>query len=183
MAFRTTTKWTVTELSGELEFAIVREEGLLQKVARCVVVALLLVIAWKSPNLLWRWLFALAALWPIADWLQGHHTHLRVSAHEVNASGNVGRLVRTTISIPVALVQSIEYAAGGEDEAPGLYAIRKWGGRTLLVPNLDELICREIVDRITTRFPEIGADREPGSLLYSERSNPIVLGLSDTPRR
>jgi hypothetical protein len=125
MALRTTTKWTVADLSGELEFAIIRQEGSLQKIARCAAVALLLVIAWKSPNLLWRWLVALGALWPIVDWLQGHRTQLRVSAQEVNASGNVGRVVRTTISIPVAGVQSIEYAAGGEDEAPGLYAIRK----------------------------------------------------------
>jgi hypothetical protein len=129
------------------------------------------------------WLVALGVLWPIAEWLQGHHTQLRVSAQEVNASGNVGRLARTTVSIPVADVQSIEYAAGGEDGAPGLYAIRKCGGCTLLVPNLDELICREIANRIATRFTEIGADREPGSLLHSERSDPIVLGLSDTSPR
>lgn len=183
MALRSRTEWTVSDVSGELDFMFVRHEGSLQKTVRCVAVALLLVIAWKSSNLLWRSLTALGALYPIADWLQGHRTELRVSAEEINAHGNVGRLVRTSTSIPAAAVQSIEYAAGSEDESPGLYAIRKWGGHTLLVPNLDEVVCHEVADRIAARFPEIGADREAGSLLYSGRSNPIVLGLSDTSRR
>lgn len=183
MGLRSQTEWTVADLSGELEFTIVRHEGSLEKIARCAAVAFLLVIAWKSSNLLWRCLVALSALWPIADWLQGHHTQLRVGAQEVSVRGNVGRLVRTTISVSVEQVRSIEYVAGCEDEAPGLYATRKWGGRTLLVPNLNELICRQIADRIAARFPEIGADRELGSLLYPESSNPTVLGLNDTSRR
>lgn len=183
MDLRSKTKWTVAELSGELEFTIVRQEGSLEKIARCASIALLLAIAWKSSYLLWRLLAALGALWPIADWLQGHHTQLRVNADEVCLRGNVGRLVRTTISLPTTAVRSIEYDAGGEGDVPGLCAIRNWGSRTLLVPNLNEVTCREIADRIAVRFPEIGADREPGSLLYSERSDPIVLGLGDNSRR
>ena len=46
-------------------------------------VALLLLIAWESSSLPWRCLAALGALWPIADWLQGHETQLRVSAQVV----------------------------------------------------------------------------------------------------
>jgi hypothetical protein len=182
VGMRSKTEWTAADLSGEVEFTIVRHEGSLQKVARWAAVALFLVIAWKSSNLLWRLLVALGALWPIADWLQGHQTQLRVGALEINARGNLGRLVRTTISVSTADVKAIEYTAGDEGESPGLYAIRKWGGHTLLVPDLDEAICREMVNRIAARFPEIGADREPGSLLYSESSNPIVLGLSDPSR-
>ena len=163
--------------SGELEFTITRIEGSLQKIIRCAVVALLLLLAWKS---------AVGTLWPIADWLQGHRTQLRVGAAEITARGNLGRLVRTSISIPSLSVRSFEYAAG-EDEIPGLYAVRNWGGRTLLVPNLNELTCRKIADCIVDRFPEIGADHEPGSLLYSEQHDPIALGLSDRssahPRR
>jgi hypothetical protein len=182
MIFRSEIEWTVADLSGELEFTITRKEGWFQQVARCAAVALLPFLAWKSANTLWRALFALGTLWPIADWFQGHRTQLRVGSLEVTARGNLGRLVRTSISISVPSLKSFEYASG-EDEAPGLYAIRRWGGRTLLVPNLNELTCRNIADCITDRFPEIGADREPGSLLYSERHNPIALGLSDTTRR
>jgi hypothetical protein len=186
MALRSETEWTVADLSGELEFTITRKEGSLQKIIRCAVVALLLLLAWKSANALWRALFAVGTLWPIADWLQGHGTQLRVGAAEITARGNLGRLVRTSISIPSPSVRSFEHAAG-EDEIPGLYAVRKWGGRTLLVPNLNELTCRKIADCIVDRLPEIGADHEPGSLLYSERHDPIALGLSDRssahPRR
>jgi len=181
MALRSEIEWTVADLSGEMEFTITRKVGSLQKIIQCTAVALLLLLAWKSANALWRALFAVGSLWPIADWLQGHSTQLRVGSEEVTARGNLGRLLRTSISIPVPSVKSFEYASG-EDEVPGLYAVRRWGGRTLLVPNLDDLTCRKIADCIADRFPEISADREPGSLLYSERHDPIALGLSDTPR-
>lgn len=186
MALRSETEWTVADLSGEIEFTTTRKEGSLQKIFRCVVVALLLLLAWKSANAIWRALFAVGTLWPIADWLQGHRTQLRVGAAEVTARGNLGRLVRTSISISSPSVRSFEYAAE-KDEIPGLYAVRKWGERTLLVPNLNELTCRKIADCIVDRFPEIGGDRESGSLLYSERHDPIALGLSERssahPRR
>jgi hypothetical protein len=181
MGIRSKSEWTAADLSGELKFTIVRHEGSFHRIGRWAVVALLLVLAWRSSNLLLRSLLAVGALWPIADWLQGHQTEVRVSAHDISARGNLGRLVRTTISVVTADVRSIEYAAG-EDETPGLYAIRRWGGRTLLVPNLDEAVCHDIVSRITDRFPEIGADRDSGSLLYSERNDPIVLGLGDNSR-
>lgn len=181
MSIGSKTEWTAADLSGELEFTIVRHEGSLQRIGRWAVVVLLLVLASRSSNLLWRSLLAFGTLWPIADWLQGHQTKLLVSAQDISARGNLGRLVRTTISEVTADLRSIEYAAG-ENETPGLYALRRWGGRTLLVPDLDEAACRDIVSRITDRFPEIGADRDPGSLLYSESSDPIVLGLGNNSR-
>lgn len=153
------------------------QRGFASKTIRCAVVVLLLLLAWKTANALWRALFAVGTLWPLADWLQGHRTQLRVGAEDVSARGNLGRLVRTSISIPAPSGKSFEYAAG-EDEVPGLYAVRKWGGRTLLVPDLNELTCRKIADCIVDRFPAIGGDHEPGSLLYSERHDPIALGLS-----
>lgn len=182
MELKTRTEWTVAELSGELEFTIVRQEGLLAMLARLSSLAILLVLAWKSPSLLWRCLFALGALWPIADWLQGQETQLRVSAQQLTASGNIGRLARSTISVPAARVRSIEYFAGDDGEHSGLYAMRKWG-RICLVPDLDEPDCREVASRIAARFPEIGADHDPNSLLYADRNNLTVLGLTDSSRR
>jgi hypothetical protein len=133
-------------------------------------------IGWKWPNLWFRIGAAVGTLALVANWLQGRETRLSVTARELTARGNCGRLLRTDLVVPVGDIKSVEYFIGEEGES-GLYLLRQWS-RACLLPGLNDVEAHGIVDAILRKFPHIGGDQNANSLLFGERSDPLTLGLN-----
>ena len=119
--------------------------------------------------------FALAA-----NWAQGNMTRLRVTRHQINASGNLQRTFTTDVFIETAKVTSIGYSTGGEDTPSGLHVWQGWS-TTCVLPDITRKQAEYIRDSIARKFPEIAVyDRSPASLLYGNSSGVTVLGLGET---
>jgi hypothetical protein len=168
---------TTVELPAELQFRVVCRPEWAERIVEVGSLGLVVWTGWKWPNLWFRIGAAFGILALLANWLQGRETQLSVTAWEVAARGNIGRLFRTDLVVPVADINSVEYFVGDEGKPPGLYVMQRWA-RTCLLPGLNEAEANGIVDAILRKFPEIGGDQNPNSLLFGERTEPLTLGLN-----
>jgi hypothetical protein len=106
------------------------------------------------------------------SWFMTSITEIRVTDRriEVRSSGN-------TLSVNWSEIAGLEYRAGGEGEASGLYARQtRWQG-LMLTSQLNQDECNQVIDAIYRRFPyaKMADDRSGGFLRDPEI---ISLGLS-----
>ena len=182
MRLRGQNEITTVDLPEQLEFRVLRRPGWVETALEIGSLIAICGIAWKWQNL-WAWIAGGAGILAlVASWLQGRETQLSVTKRGLIATGNLGRLVRTKLTVDAADVKSLEYFAGDEGDLGGLFVIKGWT-RICLLPGLSETEANRIVGAIIAKFPEIGGDSEPHSLLYGERSDPVTLGLSAKSHR
>jgi len=183
-----TVELKTVELPDELEFTVVREESLFERVAFPVFALAVLGWFWHIGSLWPRILAVFAAISTaaayIANRIQAGVTRLRVTSDGVIADGNLGKLFTTHEQIGIADIDSIRYKAGGEDEICGIYARYRWSSK-LLLPHLTGDQGNEIIARIHGKFPNIPVERyAPVSLsdfsLFDRGGQITTLGLSDS---
>lgn len=112
-----------------------------------------------------------------ANWTRGGRTELIVTAGELLARGNVGRMFSSEISIKTADVTAMQYQVGGEGAPSGLYVRHGWQN-TCLVDGISEDQTNQILDEIFRRLPNVPTgDRNPASLLFGPSSDLTRLNL------
>lgn len=176
MRLRGNNEITTVDLPEELQFRVSHRAGWIELFLEVASTVLLVWAGWKWPNFWLRIGAGAGVLALIANWLQGRETHLSVTKRELSATGNLGRPVRTELTLGAAEVKSLEYFVGDEGEPSGLFAMTRWT-RVCLLPCVSEAEANGIVGAIVRKFPQIGGDPDPHSLLFGETSEPVILGL------
>ena len=119
--------------------------------------------------------FATASV--VANWARGSRTELVVTADQLLARGNIGRLFSSETTIRTADVTAMRYQVGGEGAPSGLYVGHGWRS-TCLVPEISEDQTNQILDEIFRRFPNIATgDSNPSSLLFGPSCDLTKLNL------
>jgi hypothetical protein len=113
----------------------------------------------------------------VANWARGSRTELVVTADELLARGNTGRLFSSEITIRTADVTAMQYQVGDEGAPSGLYVRHGWRN-TCLVRGISEDQTNQILDEISRRFPNIRTgDSDPSSLLFGSSADLTRLNL------
>ena len=182
---------TTTELPDELQFVAVRYFGwveLIGPVFEVLYIFMFLWLAWWGHD---RWtplwlafalisfLFFLFQYFP--QWIHGRTTTLRVTANGLQASGNLGNLLATSVEVTASEVASIRYQASPDWITSGVYFKR---GKT----NIRDLTGlrygpgNEVIDLIFRRFPQFKPiDDSPAARLFGGRTALAALESSNPP--
>lgn len=112
-----------------------------------------------------------------ANWARGGRTELVVTADELLARGNTGRVLSSEVTIKTTDVTAMQYQVGDEGAPTGLYVRHGWRN-TCLVRGISEEQTNQILDEIFRHFPNISAgDGNPSSLLFGPSSDLTRLNL------
>jgi hypothetical protein len=170
--------FTTVDLGDRLAFRVTYERRWLGTLIGLVFVGLALRQAYFHHDWVWLVYGVVGVCGIIADRLHGSEVDIKVSAHGLHSSGNLGRMFSTSVEVAANEFTSVGYEISDEDNTSGLYIRKRWG-TTCIAPHLSEEQCLQIAGLIYQRFPSLGTgDTSPGSLLYPESADPITLGLS-----
>jgi hypothetical protein len=173
MDFLGRTKFTSLENPDSLEFSVVREDGLLEKILAPIITAIVILMFWRAGQVIIAAFATLSsAAYFMANWIHGPETRLRVTNDELIARGNLHRLFKTELRIHAIEISSLRFDSGGERDERGLHAKLDWGS-TLVLPGVNEEQAEEICDKIAARFPYF-----PVGERFGRESRLITLGLS-----
>jgi hypothetical protein len=173
---------TTIEEPGQLQFVVTRENGWIDLVAPSAV--LILVFVWACVfGHFFVAVFSVVGLFGLgAYYLNGPITKLFVSQNQLIARGNLDRTFTNEVKVPASEVKSLGYSVGPSEDSPsGLYADRGWLKQTCLLPGLNKQQANTIADAIRRKFPDLErGDKSPNSLIFSEKSGTVALGLAKT---
>ena len=152
---------TTIDLPDQIQFVVVREQGLLVLILPPALCLGTILYGWFSRH--WYFIpFGLIGLAYIAVWhLRGPVTKLFVTQDQLIAAGNLERLITSKITIPADEIKYLGFSTGGENQPIGLYALRGWH-ETCVLPGLGKKDVMNIADAIHAKFPRYKRQDEPG---------------------
>ena len=166
------------ETPDEIQFFLVRESGWANQLIGATVVLLISWQAWRSSNPLWYVLCILGWVSLAADRLFGKTAQFGVTQTQLTALGAWERIFQERFEVGLSEVKLIGYAIGGEGDPYGFYISAGWQSKCVL-PGIDEADCRQIMDAIYRKFPDIEiGNRDGSSLLFKDDGGIVRLGLN-----
>jgi hypothetical protein len=165
------------ERTDQLQFRMVRKYGLIDNIAGPLVTVILLFPGFRQPSRILLIFGGIALISLIANWLRGRETELCVTNTELVAAGNLETIFYSRISVLASEITSLEWRCGDEGSSEGMW-LRHGSGYACVLPGLSEEQATEVIETISRRFPEMGVDHSPTSIIFGEQSGVTTLGLS-----
>lgn len=172
---------------------IEQEDGLLIRaigIKRVVDFLVMVLVAAGVAYMAWReasWILALGAILVAAlemvIWFRDEDAEINVTKKELWATGDQGNWTTGYVRFRWLDISGLEYQAGGEDSAGGLYArTGAWSSKCLMA-ELDREQSEEVIAAIYRRFPYLEmAEDSGGWSLFGGDNEIMTLGLSKSDK-